>query len=76
MVTIENQDILFTFTAIGNGHYQNRMFVKEANTWHDMPDTPAWGIQSWNRTLWNYQLVANPILKEWGCEQIEYRCGM
>ena len=76
MVTIENQDVLFAFTHIENGSYQNRMFVKEANKWHDMPDTTEWGIESWNHTLWNCQLDANPILKEWGCERVEYHCGM
>lgn len=76
MVTLENQDVLFTFKPLYSGNYQVRMLVKDTNTWYDMPDTTPWGVQSWNDTLWNCQLGANPILKEWGCERTEYRCGM
>jgi hypothetical protein len=73
MITIENQDLVFAFTAIEDGVYQNRMYVKGEDKWFDMPNISEWGIESWNRTLWNCQLDANPILKEWGCERDDYR---
>ena len=73
MVTIENQDLVFAFTAIGDGVYQNRMYVKGEDRWFDMPNIKERGIEDWTRILSNCQLTENPILNEWGCKRDDYR---
>jgi len=71
MITIESQNAIATFSPTKGNVWVGKMYIKDTQVSLDLGYARekyfADWLADWKRIFSSEQLMAHPILKEWGC---------